>query len=110
MLSQSSINAIIDHAEQGNQIAIITKHAKPIIEQIDNEVHVDVISRILRTNGQERIEFINGAQVTFHREPNWLRGRTANLVVTPMNLSEDDRLNIIPSINRVNDGEIIGYC
>lgn len=109
MLSQSILGAILYHVDEGNQIAIITKHAKPIVDQIDNAVHVGAITRIRRTNGQERVEFINGAQVTFHRDPNWLRGRTASLVVAPMNLSPDDLLNIIPSINGINDGEIVGY-
>ena len=107
MFSNSIINAIVDHAEQGSQIVVITKHAEPIIIQIDNEVYVDSITRISRVNGQERIEFINGAQVTFHRSPAWLRGRTANLVVAPMGLNDDDLISIIPAAKL--GGEIIGY-
>lgn len=107
MMNRHIINAIIDHAEQGNQVAIISKRAKPIIEQIDSEVNVDAISRILRANGQERIEFTNGAQITFRRAPDWLRGRTANLVVAPMNLNEEELGHIIPAI--ATGGEIIGY-
>lgn len=107
MLSKSIINAIIDHAALGNQVAVIIKHVRPVIDQIYNEVHADAIARISRANGNESIEFINGARITFHRTPGWMRGRTASLVVAPMNLSEDDRLNIIPLIK--DDGEIIGY-
>jgi len=107
MLSQSILGAILYHIDEGNQIAILTKNTKQIIAQIDGAVHAGAITRIRRTNGNESIEFINGARITFHRDSNWLRGRTAHLVIAPMGLSTDDLLNIIPAAN--GGGEILGY-
>lgn len=108
MLNETIIAAIIQTALNGECAIIVHKQPLGVINQLAGQIPSPAISRIRRSNGHEGIDLHSGGSIRVHRYTSRMRGTNADTLVVPVGMTEDQRMDAIPTTSTTN-GTILGY-
>lgn len=107
MLNKHIIEAIqrtVDE-DQGN-VVIVSK--KPLATMKQLVESLDGITEIRWVNGNESIKIDNGSWIRVIGFSGHGRGLTANLLIIPVTLSQEERETLLPALVPTQ-GEVLGY-
>ena len=94
-MNRYTLEGILDDAAHGKRVAYVGRRAGDWLreaEYVAGREHPGKVSRVIRSNGQKRIEFTSGGVLTFHGSGhNSLRGHTADVVALDADASRDER-------------------
>lgn len=97
-------------ANEGSHVLILAKRPSDMLACLLNNSGKELARTVCRANGNESIDFHSGGRISIHRQAEGLVRTAAKLVIIPIGMSEHDMLNVIPTIDGINDGAIVGYC
>lgn len=109
MSIRTHIIAAVGRASEGQTIAWIGQTAVALREDfvsIADAMGQDV--KVRRTNGSESFEFPNGGRIWFMTMRRG-RGFVCDRLYVPDRISDDDLLNLSPSVMTSKDGAVIYY-
>lgn len=99
----------VQEAHEGNHVLILAKRSSNMLTCLLNNSGKELARTICRANGNESISFGSGGTISIYRQAEGLIGSAAKLVIIPIGTPDNDMANIIPCINGVNGGAIVGY-
>lgn len=97
----------VQTANDGGLVVILAKHPQEVLTDLLNNGGQELAKTIFRANGNERIDFDSHGQIRVVRRSEEFSRYTANLAIVPIGLSNEDRLNILPTLAASTD--IVGY-
>lgn len=102
MLSQPLIDAVLHEIAHGRSTAIIPESQPALVKlmrQFEELLPPEIVERISRVNGQERMSLTNGVRIHFPRQAHTLRGANIGLaIVQGRELTEDEATHVIPAL------------
>lgn len=99
----------VQEANEGSHVLILAKRPADALVALLNNSGKELARTICRANGNQSIDFHSGGRISIHSQSEALIGSAAKRVIVPIGTKDADMANIIPCIQGVNDGAIVGY-